>query len=141
MCDVNSGRKRDMHDCRCDVNPYHRPRRNAVHSTGFPNVRDELRHARARRRPRCVPRARARGRAAPAGARRRTGQASELTSTKQGCASHTGACSSYWRLYAVVYMSTEEETTSDGVQMRSASTVLLSLSSCSSSRPAGARSD
>ena len=33
-------------------------------------------------------------------------------------------------VYTVVYMSTEEETTSNGVQMRSASTVLLSLSNC-----------
>ena len=38
----------------------------------------------------------------------------------------------------MVYISNKEETTSDGVKMRSASAVLLSLSSCSSSRPAGA---
>ena len=72
--------------------------------------------------------------AAPRGPRaraaRRTGQAIELTSTKQGCTSHTGACSKYWWLYVVVYISTEEETTSDDVQMWSACTVLLSLSSC-----------
>ena len=94
MCDVNSGRKCDMLDCRCDVNPYHRPRRYAVHSTGFPNVRDEfflnhpasdarpvsdieeLRHARARRRScalRAYPAVSARvgGAARPAGARRK----------------------------------------------------------------------
>ena len=65
-----------------------------------------------------------------AGAPRVRRQASELTSTKQGCASHTGVCSSYWRLCTVVYMSNEQEMTGDGVQMRSASTVLLSLSSC-----------
>ena len=67
------------------------------------------------------------------------GQASELASTNQSCASHTGACSSYWWLYIVVYMSAEEETTSGDVQMRSASTVVLSLSRwCRSDRaPAG----
>ncbi len=43
------------------------------------------------------------------------GQASELASTNQSCASHTGACSSYWWLYIVVYMSAEEETTSGDV--------------------------
>ena len=67
------------------------------------------------------------------------GQASELASTNQSCASHTGACSSYWWQYIVVYMSAEEETTSGDVQMRSASTVVLSLSRwCRSDRaPAG----
>ena len=69
------------------------------------------------------------------------GQASESLLVQSSCASHTGAYSSYWWLYAAVHISTEEETTSDRVQMWSACTVLLSLSSCSSSRPAGARSD
>ena len=65
-------------------------------------------------------------------------RASASLLVQSSCASHTAAGSSYWRLYAVVYITNEEEMTSDGVQMRSASTVLLSLSSCKSEHaPAG----
>ena len=80
-------------------------------------LQSELRHA-------GVARADVDGRArTDASARDVDGQASELASTNQSCASHTGACSSYWWLYIVVYMSAEEKTTSGDVQMRSASSL------------------
>ena len=54
----------------------------------------------------CAARARARAARAGGGPTTRTETSKRADQYKAGCASHTAAGSSYWRLYVVVYMST-----------------------------------